>query len=205
MAAQSSYVVLGEIGKAPPIFWSMTTDKRATMVGMGRIEYLMWSGRSTIPAGSCLLQSYFLAHVLMKKGIPVVFQAGSLSWRYAPDGQPHTHFSYQWDPTHPSSVAAVRAGKMPEMHVWLADPITSEIIDPSTGQIKASAEASIPGLRWQEPPPPDFVWGKPNEGGIYTAEMDACLAMLRLLRASRLPDFAEVLAHTNRSFAHLRK
>lgn len=128
--------------------------------------------------GKCLYVTHAVATVLHRNGLRPIIQAGSLQWPLIPqeedDGSSNSHFAYMWDPTHPASRAALRAGRLPEMHVWLGllDPPT--IIDFSTRDLQRHAE--LVGLTWRSGDPPDHLWATEDEMPdwvVYTPNQDA--------------------------------
>jgi len=90
-------------------------------------------------------------------------QAGTAAWRVLPeeldDGEPttHTHYSYVWEQDSRLTRAMIKRDRLPEMHVWCADPARREIIDLSVRYQPESCRMRS-GLQWLTPPPPDYLW-----------------------------------------------
>lgn len=112
--------------------------------------------------------------------IPACIQAGSLSWpRITPEEDmatkqtQMTHFSYIWEPEHPTSIHAVLTGKLPEIHIWAGLPETQEIIDLTTCYLPKQCQERGK-LQWRAPNPPDFLWdNKVPEGVHYEPNYEA--------------------------------
>ena len=127
-----------------------------------RLQLQEWYGAEQADLGSCLYWGQVTMKILTQAGLRPVLQAGTMQWRMVPpaldDGISPTHFSYVWTPGSPESRADVAAGHLPEMHVWVGLPDSSELVDFSTGTFRKLAQERF-GLRWLGPDPPAFIWG----------------------------------------------
>jgi len=124
------------------------------------------------------------ADVLKSFGIPVIYQAGTASFRAVPesedDGVMHTHHTFKFSPNEPSSRAQIEQGLLPEIHCWLARRDTREIIDFSTGFVHLSSR-----IPWRMPPLPKYIWqkeGDPYPGACYFAEAEAIRFILNFIQ-----------------------
>lgn len=125
----------------------------------------------------CFYYGVATVETLRAHGVRAVIQAGSASWpRVRPeqdDGVMATHFSYEWSPHEMPSRMMLAKGGMPEMHVWVGLPETSEIVDMTTGLWPAQAKR-IGGFDWLGDQPPKFFWGSKLPKGVhYTPVSDA--------------------------------
>lgn len=114
------------------------------------------------PGGACAYGSLVLQALAYKRyRHKLMLQAGTLQWEFKKaeldDGISATCYSYMWEPRSPLTIAMVANGRLPEMHVWLADPEAEELIDLATGTLRAEAEERV-GLTWTRADPPDFLW-----------------------------------------------
>jgi len=138
------------------------------------------------PSAACFFRSVYGATVLQRQfKTRVLLQAGSAQWpRVTPaqdDGVCMTHFGYVWSPGEPPSVDALRAGTLPEMHVWLAEPQTQTLIDFSAGDFPAQAKA-LCGYDWPGRKPPRVFCGKrPPCGVVYEPHIQAIKFALALV------------------------
>lgn len=137
--------------------------------------------------GLCLYYAHHTASVLHEHGLPVVIQAGSLQWpRILPeedDGKMDTHFAYMWSPGSPESQAAVLQGNLPECHVWVGILNRQELVDFSTGHLRAAAESR--GMVWTAADPPSYVWCNANDlpdWVVYRPCRDATIYVCSVLR-----------------------
>lgn len=144
--------------------------------------------------GTCLYSAHLVADCLWNLGERVVIQAGSLQWprvrREEDDGAINTHFSYMWTPDDPASIAAMAAGKLPEMHVWAGLIDHQEIIDFSVGQLEK--EAARAGLAWTADPPPAYLWASADrlpDWVIYTPNRDATILACKIIRNLFDPEY----------------
>lgn len=117
--------------------------------------------------------------VLARRGVRIVVQGGTASWRRLPeeldDGVVSTHFSYVFEPDSPTGLARFRRGLLPEMHVWAVIPDRREAVDLTLGDLPEQCE--IAGrLPWLTPRPPPFGWWLWEEEppGIYAPSEVAC-------------------------------
>ena len=118
-----------------------------------------------------------------------MLQAGSAFWpRIRPeddDGVVSTHFGYRWNGVDdPLTASFLAAGRLPELHVWLAlsptfCPVVDGpvLIDPTTGDWPE--RASLADLEWTAAQPPEFLWATEAEydalaGVSYRADPVAC-------------------------------
>jgi hypothetical protein len=142
-------------------------------------------------ATSCLYWTAAICAAAAKRGIRLIPQAGSASWRRLPheldDGKPETatHFSYVYEEgTDPRPYLA--RGILPECHCWAADPKRNEIVDLTTRFLPTVCD-KLTGLAWLTPAPPSFVWGNPLElraampDCSYVASVEACMLAYALI------------------------
>ncbi len=111
-----------------------------------------------------------------------------MSWPILPperdDGRQPTHFTYEWSPWRPKSQAALKLGRLPEIHLWIGLPDQNELVDFSTQWLPQ--QAAQQGLTWRTEPPPDFLWCGPFDlpaGVVYQPEMEAIQFALNFIRA----------------------
>ncbi len=147
------------------------------------------------PESCCLLHSLALIDRLKRREVDAILQAGSASWpRIRPDqddGKILSHFSYVWgDLTTSESLFMVLAGRMPEMHVWVAvlDPLA--IVDITIKYWPKQCKKCT-GMDWLGDSPPDYVWLHPDiekwpEGVVY--EPNETAIQIALLMADSLDD-----------------
>ena len=132
-----------------------------------------WGAKGGGGGGMCPYWALAVIKAGAKYGKRLVLQAGSMQWRFVPpeldDGVSNTAFGYQWSPTDPKSRQAMAMGLLPEMHVWVADPKTQELIDLSTRDFKKIAENQF-GLEWKTKDPPAYLWVS-LEGGADSEYM----------------------------------
>ncbi len=136
--------------------------------------------------GLCLYWAAFGVTEIRSWGRPAIIQAGTASWpRIRPeedDGVMATHFSYVWTP---GSRPDHAAGKLPEMHVWIALPDTLEVVDFTTSLWPDQCR-KVTGMEWTAPDPPPWIWTKRLPPGVvYTPDHDA-IALARTLIADEL-------------------
>ncbi len=146
------------------------------------------------PAGKCLYIAHATASVLHRAGLRPVIQAGSMQWpimaRDEDDVHCSTHFAYMWAPTDPASLAALAAGGLPEMHVWVGLLRPQTLIDFSTRNFRKHAEAC--GLTWQSGDPPEFLWAAADEMPdwvVYTPNRQATLYACGILNSLFQPSY----------------
>jgi hypothetical protein len=153
-------------------------------------------------AGNCLEFAWHGYRILKHyPGAPrTIIQAGTAQWpRLAvDDGISATHFSYEWNPdAEPTRLflsgtipLVERAdghlqASLPEMHVWLACPESTEVIDFTTGLWPDACRETI-GEEWLAGRPPDYLWtfGSRLPAGVRyipdRAAIDLVLAVLHL-------------------------
>jgi hypothetical protein len=85
-----------------------------------------------------------------------------------------THFTYEWSPHRPESLAALKLGLLPEIHLWIALPDQNEMVDFSTKWLPRQAAKA--GLVWRTEPPPDFLWCGFDDlpgGVVYRPDLEA--------------------------------
>ena len=148
-------------------------------------------GIVVVERAGCLYHTASLIYAASKNGLDLIPQAGTAAWPRIcldqDDGKMDTHFAYQWNGIeHPSTQAAIRAGGMPEMHVWAADVKGQAIVDITT---KYLPEQCIKQARmeWTAPQPPDHLWAQTNEmpaGYFYKPNEDATRFVLQELVAA---------------------
>jgi len=118
---------------------------------------------------SCLFLAVCLQGVIARRaGVRTMLQAGTAQWPFRrpqdDDGVSATHYSYHWQGLRdPLTHAMVEAGRLPELHVWLAHRDPDTIIDPTSGTWPERAAEG--GREWLTPRPPDFLWHTVEEMG----------------------------------------
>lgn len=183
----------------------MTPEEKAELVREAReLMRDVW-GEPRPGFGVCPLISLALMAVAGRAGIRLVLQAGDLRWRWQrpenDDGVSPTHFGYIWSPEDPASRAAALRGALPEVHVWLGDPVRQEIVDASTDGLVESARRLI-GVEWEVERPPDFLWAPARElpaDAVYDCSREATLSVARLLERGACRELAAHLRKTRRS------
>jgi len=117
----------------------------------------------------CLYNARCTASVLKTlTGETWLVQAGDMSWPYRRRtfaGEGNTHFSYVFSDRGASSMRelatefrrVVNSGVMPEMHCWVANPASHEIVDMTTGYLPKQARETQ-RIEWEGPHPPMFLW-----------------------------------------------
>jgi hypothetical protein len=165
----------------------LSQQEKQRLYDKAKEKLIAWYGSGSAGQGACLYWTQVGLIELQQAGFRVVLQAGQMSWpMVAPeldDGRIATHFSYMWSPDTEQSHAAIAAGKLPEMHTWVALPITGELVDFSTGLFPTLARDRC-GAQWTAAPPPLFLWGRPPDGVIYRPNRQATLYADRFLRES---------------------
>lgn len=146
------------------------------------------------PWKGCLYWAYAFEKAARKYGVfhrDVLIQAGSAQFQFrADDGVHDTHFSYMYDPS--TAIQRVRAGLLPEMHVWNAvrsdEKGEWEYVDLTT-RYQAQQAKLLQGFDWEpEFALPDYYWGRPQGNRlIYRADANAtmCVAMQMLMERKR--------------------
>lgn len=141
-------------------------------------------------AGACLYLAWAVCTVAKAHGLRLLLQAGTACWVRVTDatdnGIEANVFGYEWHADSPQTIALLAANKMPEIHVWAADPVAAEIIDLTTGRWPAQCRKLL-GVDWKAPKPPPFYWGSPRDVpgvGFYKAERSACEVAVDLLGRS---------------------
>lgn len=129
----------------------------------------------------------FMMHgydVLQRLGFPVIYQAGTASFRAVPEaednGTEHTHHTFKFAPEDPGSKAQIEKGLLPEIHCWLALRDTREIVDFSTGFVHLSSR-----IPWRMPKLPPYIWckeGNPYPGTIYQPSLTAIKFLLNFIQ-----------------------
>jgi len=111
----------------------------------------------------CLFLAVSMIEVARRHGRRLVLQAGTASWRRVrpdqDDGVSATHFSYEWEPWSEQTHQRIADGLLPEMHVWVADPETQEMIDISSKYFPRQCMEML-GVDWPGDLPPDYLWMK---------------------------------------------
>jgi hypothetical protein len=138
---------------------------------------------------ACLFWAAHAMEALQAEGLRAIVQAGTCLWpRVRPedfDGLPPaepTHFGYEWQPDDPATLARIKAGLLPEIHVWVAVPDRAA---PGGGVIVDFTTGYFPGncpFPWLGPMPPRYFWGGPGDLPdltFYRAEPSAIAAVLR--------------------------
>lgn len=142
---------------------------------------------------ACLHWAGLTREILQSVGKRVIIQAGTaLFLRVAPefdDGEVATHYGYEFHLDDSLTPVMVADNRLPEIHVWVADLDSQEIIDVTTGYQQYRCQHVLQ-LDWTAPPLPDFFWGNAEEAGQlglrYMADASACwLAELFLRHSAR--------------------
>lgn len=150
-----------------------------------------WPG--VLARGGCVHATAALAWVLRRRGVRVVPQGGTAQWRRLPealdDGVVSTHFAYELDAAPAIAWGMLRAGLLPEMHVWAYLPDQGELVDLVTGGLPGQCEARA-GLPWLAERPAPWSWWRRDAlpPGVYLATelgtaiaFEACAGLLREL------------------------
>lgn len=143
------------------------------------------------PSAACLYWAACVTFAAKKFGVNLVVQAGTASFLRLPhhldDGEPTTptHFSYVCDKSLSMSTVAAHLdfGRLPEMHVWAADPGRQEIVDLTTKFLPEQCKR-LSGLDWLTPAPPDYLWCKVSrlpEEWVYAPNADATFLAMMLI------------------------
>lgn len=132
--------------------------------------------------GCCLYWNQVAMRTLLVHGYKPVMQAGSMHWKinHNPDPNVADTFGYEWSPDTHLSQSQIYNGLLPEVHIWAALPETGELIDFSTGSIKAVATERF-GFIWDREDPPEFVWGAPPPGTVYMPNRQAIAFVWRFI------------------------
>tara|TARA_R100001594_G_scaffold36976_2_gene66861 strand:+ start:1490 stop:2017 length:528 start_codon:yes stop_codon:yes gene_type:complete len=145
-----------------------TIDKDAAVAEIREMMHDNYAGPPGTIEAACLFWAKATCIVLEGRGLRAIVQAGSAGWpridEADDDGEVNTHFSYVWEPDSPSSIAAVKAYRMPEMHVWAAMPDTQTIIDVTSGFQPGQCLTTL-GMDWPGTKPPEYIWSTPE--GMY--------------------------------------
>lgn len=145
----------------------------------------------------CLYYAAFTVLAIAKRGVRAILQAGSASWPFKAaefdDRTGPTHYSYEFDPSHPLSAARLSAGAFPEMHCWAAIPAAGEIIDLTTRHLPVLLREALPNETWSALSPPQYFWGSARalpEDWRYVPDLQAIAIAFALLRRGS-PDVFE--------------
>lgn len=148
-------------------------------------------GRAGEP-GFCLVTAALFVAEVRREGYDALIQAGAGYWRRVADpADPAPMFGYAYDPDHPTSVAIMAGGGMPEFHAWACVPgvPVGGLAGLSPGSYESgmvvdlSARwfprlARMVGLPWTAPEPGEFphVWcGEENWAShAYVPSPEAC-------------------------------
>jgi len=137
--------------------------------------------------GSCAAAAFSLMIVARQAGIPLVLQAGSAYWRRMTDEQDDgvspLQFGYEWEPNSTMTRFMIAQGRMPEMHVWVGNPETQEIVDINAGLFPVQAQKLI-GVDWPGPRPPDVLWTRASqlpENAWYRPDGEATKLAMEML------------------------
>ena len=142
-----------------------------------------------VPAeASCLYSAWALCAAAKEHNLHLIVQAGTAYWprvtRAQDDGKESTHFGYQWGSELTQYIQTQTGTKaMREMHVWVVDPITKDIIDITTTHWPLQCRRLI-GVEWRGTKPPSYLWcrfDKLPDGVVYEAEREACELAMKLL------------------------
>lgn len=138
------------------------------------------------PDTGCLYYALSTLVIAREYGLThLVPQAGTALWRGVAeehdDGVSPTHCGYEWDPESESSRSAVEQGQLPEIHIWVGDPLRQEVIDLTT---KATQERFMREgtVKWTAADLPSFVWGKPPDGAVYIPNREATLLAVEYMK-----------------------
>jgi hypothetical protein len=149
-------------------------------------ERLWKKEMSRIEGGKCVLYTAAALLIFKRRGVDAAVQAGSMSWPVIrleeDDGKCNTHFSYMWEGLTPANVEILLAGRLPEMHVWIALPGTKSIVDLTTGELRKHAEKI--GLTWSSPDPHKYFWDTHTPPGVvYTPHRSAVQVAAQLIHS----------------------
>ena len=134
------------------------------------IFYKVWDevdkdvgGLSMLPYGVCVPMNFTGRGILRNFGVSTSVKAGSFSFPYAEKNKTENKIiKYTWDDTvAPDLVSISLTGKLPELHIWLEDDITKEIIDFSIFKLPDHLKSM--GHKWEYPAPPLYIWGDIGE------------------------------------------
>lgn len=149
-------------------------------------------------AGLCLYWSFCLLFECHRRRLPMILQAGDMCWPRVPVDQldtwpadEPTHVSFIWSPQTAASRQAVARGALPEIHVWVAQPVALEILDFSVGPTVRALSTSL-GLAWHGLPPPDYLWVGAADlpaGVVYRPNRAATELALRHLTEHLIPTY----------------
>lgn len=168
---------------------TLTQEQKTKLVHDARaLVGKLWPEMQNISAGRCVHTSLCLMVLAIKAyGYQLLPQGGSMFWRFVPqamdDGKIDTYFGYEWQGFTTEAIRYFASGNLPEMHVWLCDPQTKEVIDPTTFDLPKQAKESK-GFDWHTDLPPDYLWTEfrslPKDA-LYRPSPGACYAALELL------------------------
>ena len=135
------------------------------------------------PAGTCAYWAVSGAIAGREFGRNLLIQAGDAFWKHIPDhlddGMSDNYFGYQFSPHTPQSIMSMRSGNLPEVHVWLADPVRQEIIDLSSYEFPSQAKR-IANYDWKHKLPPERYWAtaeefRSNQDSYYVPREEAVI------------------------------
>ena len=124
-------------------------------------------------------------HEMLKEwGVETIIQAGSFSYPYreATSETDENCMCYNWENNETIDIDDVLGNKnLPEMHIWLKEKTSNNIIDFSTFKLPICVTAL--GLEWTGTPPPDFIWKDIGKATYEEKEEATDLVQLMLYSA----------------------
>lgn len=182
--------------------------RKRKLVADSRLLYLeLWPELTR--EGACLAHALTLQALAAKRfGLRLVLQAGTAFWprirEDEDDGSRPTRFGFKWNGLGDGVTKAMLGlGRLPEIHCWLGDPESNDLIDPTTGAWPLLAAEH--GLKWTAKRPPEFLWcelegfeakqaEKPQPFRVvYHVQREATIVALDLAERLILPKVAEAL------------
>jgi len=131
------------------------------------------------PYGVCFPMNTVAMNILETHGIETILQAGSLSFPFkeAIDNSDNC-ISYNWNNNDTIDILeTIKSHDMPEMHIWLIEKLTNDIIDFSLFKLPDALHTM--GIKWETELPPDYVWG--NTGKAIYQEVPEATALAQMI------------------------
>lgn len=100
--------------------------------------------------GACVFLTLSALAAAETLGLPLLLQAGSAGWLRVPlerQDEEHAEFAYEWSPRDPISQMQIAMGALPEIHCWVAEPISKQLLDLSLLGLPATCTLHT-GLTW---------------------------------------------------------
>ncbi len=115
-------------------------------------------GLALLRTGVCVPMNFTAHDILKGYGIETAIKAGSFAYPYEiTEEGPNNAIQYRWDSSDIDMMELEISGVMPEVHTWLEDITTKEIIDMST--FKLVTHLNTLGSEWLADVPPQYIWG----------------------------------------------